>query len=255
MVATGTIVDTATYIKQLQYAPTRSWASHRSQRLGLSYVAVMQYDVARATDLGVLGPCLGMLSKTHTGETRISVVHSDRRVRVASAGAGLFGADFVYLTDETQDGFVYLSPLTRGYLHLVRPQVSGPPQPPLKLAAATGRTGVVNGRPCQEVMFTTTTPLPLRWQLWLCADPDLAAFAQSVARTMTGSPPDVAVAVTQWGAPLESAITLGDPLASPSPSSSFRLLDLTIRPVTDDEFNIPPGYADLRSLRPGGDAR
>jgi len=245
-------MDTAAYVKQLRSEPSRKWASHRSQDRGLSYVATVKYDIARATELGVLGPALGILSKTHAGDTRISVVHSDRRVRLASIGPGLFGDDFVYLNDETQEGFVYLSPSRRGYLHLVRPQISAAPCSPLKLVSATGGTAVVNGRPCQEVILTAMAPVPLRWQLWLCGEPDLKIFAQSVARTMTGSPPGVAEAVSQWGLPMQSAITLGDPLASPSPSSSFQLLKLVIRPVADEEFNIPAGYTNLRTPQAGG---
>jgi hypothetical protein len=239
-------------VRELLSVPTRLWHSHRDPETGVSYVAVMQLDTARAAELGVLGPSLAVLNRDHTGATRVSAVHGDRRVRVANVGSGVFGSDFIYLNDESQEGFVYLSPSQKSYLHLRRPRAHGQPTPPLELTVARGTTTVIGRRHCQEFVLAATMPVPIHWRLWLCADADLRRFAQPVARIMTGSPSAVVDLVAGWGMPVQGALSLGDRSASPGSVSSFQFEQLTVRGVGDEEFNIPPGYSNLRDRLPGG---
>jgi hypothetical protein len=243
--STGSTFATNPFAKVVLEPPARPWRSQRGSEQGLEYGVETMLDVARATELGVLGPEQALLNKDHVGNTTVAVVQGDRRFRVASAGAGVFGTDYVYITDRTQEGFLYLSSSLRAFVHLRRP-AADQPKSKLDLTITVGDTLVVESRKCQEVLFAATSPLPLIWRLSFCGDADLRQFAYGAADILTECPPAVAQAVAVFGMPLRGELTLGNPLAAAGPSSSFAVKGLTMRPVADAEFNVPPGYADLR---------
>jgi hypothetical protein len=254
-------VSVEEYVRALQVPPSRPWQSARGSEPGLAYVAVMRLDVDRAGELGILGGRLAFLDRAHAGDSRVAAVHGDSRVRISSVGSGAFGKDYVHVRDGTQEGFLYLCPSLRCYLHLPRPprQGSGPQPgggaapdgPAVKWAIQMGGQAVAAGRACQVVTLTAVAPFLVRWQLWLCADEELRPFALPVATVMTGAPAAVADVVAGYGLPVRGTLSFGSPVAFPEPASSFWLDGLELRTVTDPEFNVPPGYADMRRTREG----
>jgi hypothetical protein len=260
----GGPVSADEYARALRVPPSRPWQSRRGAEPGLAYVAAVRLDIDRAAELGVLGGRLPFLNRDHAGDTRVAVVHGDSRVRISSVGSGAFGSDYVHVRDSTQEGFLYLCPSLRRYLHLPRPPRGGGGGPRLEGGAGAGPDGaateftvqtggqaVVAGRPCQVVTLTASSPFQIRWQLWLCAAAELRPFALAVAAVMTGAPPAVANIVAGLGLPLSGALSFGSPLAFPEPASSFRVDELQLRTVADLEFNVPTGYTDLRRTREG----
>ena len=255
-------VSASEHVQGLRVPPQRPWQSQRGSEPALSYQAVMQLDIGRASELGIVGPRLALLDRAHAGSTRVGALHGDRRVRISSIGRGAFGDDYVHIRDDTQEGFLYLCPSLRGYLHLPRPgaapvaaataaaRAGAARQPPVEFTIPgvdTSDTAVVASRTCQAVTLRAAAPFAIRWRLWLCGDADLSPFALPAATVLTGAPPAVAEVVAGWGLPLRGELGFGDSGAFPEPASSFRLEELVLRTATDSEFNVPAGYADLRS--------
>ena len=232
------------YTQSLKTPPSRLWQSAREPGPALSFVNVSQNDGSRLQNPKRIRPTMNLDFK---GDTQVAVVQGDRRVRLEAVAPGLFGADFVHVRDETQEGFLYLCPSLRGYLHM--PQTTRPafstPQPKVSLQRAG--TATVAGRNCQEVLVTAFAEEVIAWRLWLCGDPDLRPFASPVGRLLTGPIPQAAGVLQQFGIPLKAEIAVGDSASQPTPASRFELQQLALRTATDGEFNIPEGYKDLRS--------
>jgi hypothetical protein len=224
----------------LKAPPTRPWQSVRPPNTGLSYVSASLNDVSLVESAG---PRFAMMNAKFQGTTRIAIVHGERRLRLETVGPGLFGKESVHVRDETQEGFLYLCPSLKAFLHMPRASrpVFSTPLPVFTIE--TAGTSSIGGRSCQEIIVTAHSSTPIRWRVWLSSDPGLRAFAASMGHLHLGQAAFSGV-VKAFGAPLKAAISVGD--AAADPMSTFELQDLELRTVTDVEFNVPEGYFDLR---------